>query len=327
MGRLQLADSLHAMTSRMVYELGEATSSSADTNTPGVSDESDHSIRHKYRRHVRFLFFYCYEEDKDLALHLGRFPVLTADFFDLTVEQSLSLSPLEKRDSLARKVHEAFVVRKTVDMRLATIKEDTCKLLQSRKACEATDGEVLLNIRHLDDNLEDWRLSTPSEHRPSLSISSDCRAKPHALSEKQNIRRILLQLDYHYMVSVIHASVRRCQGPLASDGSLPEDLHTVIHSSVDISLEANRSTLAFLSAPIQVLGKEAIPYVQSSTDTVSTSANVPCQTHEVLRFSGSNVPLRKHRHPRLRPQGPRRPTSPCSRSSHDTKDATFRYES
>ncbi|EEY20274.1 C6 zinc finger domain-containing protein [Verticillium alfalfae VaMs.102] len=53
----------------------------------------------------------------------------------------------------------------------------------------------------------------------------------------------------------------RRSGTAKGDESLPEDLHKVVHSSVDISLEAGRSTLIFLKASVDVLEEGAFGHI------------------------------------------------------------------
>ncbi|KAL4800997.1 hypothetical protein BDV19DRAFT_384008 [Aspergillus venezuelensis] len=56
-------------------------------------------------------------------------------------------------------------------------------------------------------------------------------------------RTINLQLDYLFTMINIHTLVRKC-GDL--EANLPDDLHSVVHSSADLSIEASRSIFRFL---------------------------------------------------------------------------------
>ncbi|SPO07034.1 uncharacterized protein DNG_09728 [Cephalotrichum gorgonifer] len=136
------------------------------------------------------------------------------------------------------------------------IKEKTCRLLYSPRALRISDSQLLLNIRQLDHELEQWRRSIPVSIRPRLTIRSDQPLPSPDISTSQIMQHIKLQLDYHYTLTVIHTAVRRC-GPTNEDESLPEDLHSVVHSSIDLSLEAGRSTLFFLRAAMDILEEEA----------------------------------------------------------------------
>jgi hypothetical protein len=73
----------------------------------------------------------------------------------------------------------------------------------------------------------------------------------------KNLQRINLQLEYHYTLTVIHATVRRCGAALIEGEDMPGDLHRVAHSSSDLTLEAGRATIMFLRAPIDRLREEA----------------------------------------------------------------------
>lgn len=144
------------------------------------------------------------------------------------------------------------------DLRLSQVKEKTCRLLYSPQAFKTDDSQVLLRIRQLDHDLEDWRLSVPLPFRPKLSILPNSLQFPSGMTRPQRKRCIHLQLEYHYLMTAIHATVRRC-GSTHPDGvGLPEDLHSVVHSSSDLALEAGRSTLLFLKNPASVL--EEVPF-------------------------------------------------------------------
>lgn len=128
-------------------------------------------------------------------------------------------------------------------------------MLYAPEAFRITDSQLLLRIRQLDDELERWRTSIPLEFRPKLSITPSA-----ALIAETDAARILrysrLQLEYHYLLTVIHTTVRRCGSSYAEHVKMPEDLHVVVHSSVDLSLEASRSTLIFLRASLTSLASE-----------------------------------------------------------------------
>lgn len=179
------------------------------------------------RRHLENLFGLCYILDKDDALRSGHPPRLTEEYCDL-----------------------AFMAESHYELRLSLVKERTCRLLYSQKAAKLSDGEILQYIRQLDHELEQWRLSVPVSIRPRLSTLD---------SPTADRRLIHLQLDYHYALIAIHTMVRRCG---TANKRLPEDLHSVVHSSVDLSLEAGRSTLMFLKFTFSLLGEQTFRYVE-----------------------------------------------------------------
>ncbi|KAM3428669.1 hypothetical protein MY4824_008709 [Beauveria thailandica] len=190
----------------------------------------------------------CFILDKNIALRSGRPPLLTEEYYD---GNFTSAAP-----GLTELPHDY-----PSDPKLNLVKERTCRLLYSPKAAKSSDGEILQYIRQLDYELEQWRLSVPRLIRPRLSIPPDFSPLIGEATRRQKKQLINLQLDYHYTLIAIHAMVRKC-GAANEETELPEDLHSVVHSSVDISLEAGRSTLTFLGLSLKLLGRGASQYVQ-----------------------------------------------------------------
>ena len=122
------------------------------------------------------------------------------------------------------------------------------------------DTQILLHIRHLDIDLESWRSSIPVKYRPKLSVTPGGPLFDSEMNSLQRIRCLHLQLEYHYLVTAIHTAVRRCGAAYAEAPNLPDDLHSVFHSSSDLSLEASRSTLTLLKGHINLLEEEAFWY-------------------------------------------------------------------
>lgn len=75
------------------------------------------------------------------------------------------------------------------------------------------------------------------------------------------MRYIYLQLEYLYLMVVVHMTVRRFRVSSTDISDIAEDRHRLIHSSVDISLEASRSILGCVKALINTLSEEAFWYV------------------------------------------------------------------
>ncbi|KAI9154757.1 ABC-transporter-regulating transcription factor [Paramyrothecium foliicola] len=198
----------------------------------------------------RQLFWLCYVWDKDISLRSGYPALLTEDYCDLT-------PPDGNNNSSAS--HPSPVELSPLfpsDHRLSHIKERICRLLYSHKSYKLSDAELLLHIRRLDEDLQHWRVTVPLEFRPKLAISPSSSLRT-TMSQPQLLQYTHLQLEYHYLLIAIHSVVRRCGASVPSNERLPEDLHNVVHSSIDISLEASRSTLNFIQAIIQWLREEA----------------------------------------------------------------------
>ncbi|KAK1239118.1 hypothetical protein MKX08_006179 [Trichoderma sp. CBMAI-0020] len=201
------------------------------SHQPVKRNEVESSLFQRQKDHTRKIFWLCYVTDKDLALLSGLPPTLANEYCDVGgAEEYLS--------------HDVFLLRlgegadaSNIDIiswdraipflpgdpPLGVLKEKIFRLLYSPLALKIIDSELLTRIRHLDDELEGWRLSIPHEIRPKLSISQGQCLSP---------------------------TVRRFGAAQDAETSPPEELHSVMHSSIDLSLEASRSTLRLLNEPI-----------------------------------------------------------------------------
>ncbi|KAH6972881.1 hypothetical protein BKA56DRAFT_592967 [Ilyonectria sp. MPI-CAGE-AT-0026] len=253
-GQWQNATFMHSIACRMVCGLGGHIYQPL-------------SCTERQSHHIRMLFWLCYVLDKDISLRSGQPPLLTEDYCDLTPPEDYlscySCSP-GSDDEDSRTSGDAdgtFTSHFPGDPGLSYLKEKTCRLLYSPQAYRMTDSQLLLHIRQLEDELERWRISIPPEFRPKLSIPPNRSLLPVEMKTPQILRYINLQLEYHYLTTAIHTTVRRCGADRPEADDLPEDLHIVAHSSTDLTLEASRSTLLFLKAPISVLAEEAFWHV------------------------------------------------------------------
>ncbi|KAI1826114.1 hypothetical protein F4861DRAFT_546731 [Xylaria intraflava] len=247
MGNSQSATLLHAVACRMVCALGGHTYRSLGPYRHEISWEA-----HK-EHHTRMLFWLCYISDKDISLRLAQPPLLTEEYCDLTTPESCTsycaqLPAVEKAVTC-----EKFNIHIPGDPILCSLKEKIYRLLYAPQAYKISDESIVLRIRQLDDDLESWRISIPPELRPKLLISPNQTVLTSEHNSTRDIRGINLQLEYHHLVTAIHTSVRRCGANSPEHQDLPDDLHNVIHSSCDLSLEGSRSTLMLLSTTISLL--------------------------------------------------------------------------
>ncbi|KAK1993848.1 hypothetical protein LX36DRAFT_661105 [Colletotrichum falcatum] len=248
-GRWQEADSLLSAASQLVYALG---GHAFDRRRQAPGD--DLSLPGRERRHVRGLFWLCYASDKDLSLRIGRPPLLTDAYCDLTPADDYPGSRtcprglggyLDPRGG-ARAAGPAPHL--WGDARLGFLKEKIYRLLYSVHAMGDRDSRLLAHIRQLDDDIERWRLSVPAELRPALSVSPETlMAAPGAGAgaAPHRTRYLHLLLEYWYLMIFVHTTVRRYDAHAVIGGG-GHGLHSVIHSSYDLSLEAGRSTLRCL---------------------------------------------------------------------------------
>ncbi|KAL7795781.1 hypothetical protein V8C37DRAFT_373415 [Trichoderma ceciliae] len=256
-GQYSSAEALHSAACRMVCELN------GHSYQPKKRSETEHSLSERRGDHTRKLFWLCYLADKDLSLLSGRPPILANEYCDISVpEECLSHDVFlhasneavddDNMDAIAWARVIPFVLG---DPHLAVLKEKIFRLLYSPSALKMIAGELLTRIRHLDDELESWRLSLPHALRPKLSILPN-HGLPSTRTFSSYLRSVQLQLEYHYLLTVIHTPVRRFGAAQGAETSPPEELHSVMHSSIDLSLEASRSTLHLLIEPIAMLRQE-----------------------------------------------------------------------
>lgn len=209
------------------------------------------------------LFWLCYMLDKDISLCTGNPPLLTDIYCDLDLPDNYFdhytyLPGLDTSFAGDNEEHKYLTPHLLGDPRLSHLKEKVCRQLLSARASKDNDNQLLLNIRQLDDEIEHWRLSIPANFRPALSVSEN--TSPNASDEgiPYIIHRMSLQLDYHYLMTVIHTTVRKCT--VEASDEIP-DLHSVVHSSFDLSLMASRSTLWCLRILVSTVGGDAFRYV------------------------------------------------------------------
>ncbi|KAL7923516.1 hypothetical protein ACQKWADRAFT_289859 [Trichoderma austrokoningii] len=254
-GQYSSAVALHSAACRMVYELN------GHSHQPVKCDEIKISLFERRNHHTRKLFWLCYLLDKDLALLSGLPPTLADEYCDVGVpEKCLShdifLHEFNDIDTVAWDRAIPFLPG---DPPLGLLKDKIFRLLYSPSALRIIDGELLTRIRRLDDELEGWRLSIPQVIRPKLSVP-ESQCVPPTVTFPSYLRSTQLQLEYHYLLTVVHTPVRRFGAAQGADTSPPAELHSVMHSSIDLSLEASRSTLRLLRDPIAMLKRETFWY-------------------------------------------------------------------
>lgn len=223
--------------------------------------ESEISLDERRDHHVRTLFWLCYDLDKNISLRSGQPPLLTREYCDLTPPANYWGYYDRLPEWTTNTARDGLPPRVPCDTQLCCLKEDIYRLLFSPQAFSITDGILLLRIRQLDNELESWRLSIPSEFRPQLSIPANHPLFAAKTNILHNLRCIHLQLEYHYLTTVIHTTVRRCRAGGTDASTLPEDLHNVVHSSYDLSLEASRSVLDFLRMSQDSLAEQEFRFV------------------------------------------------------------------
>ncbi|KZL70896.1 fungal specific transcription factor [Colletotrichum tofieldiae] len=243
-GRWQEAESLLSIACRMVCTLG------GHIYEPKQAMCDEISLPDRKARHIRNLFWLCYISDKNLSLRTGQPPLLADVYCDLTLPENY-LSCYTYLRMLEECVHsgDSRITNLTPhfwgDAQLGCLKEKIYRLLYSVHAMNDKDNQLLVHIRQLDDEIECWRLTVPVDFRPALSVSPETLIATSEMKTPQRKRYFHLLLEYWYLMIFVHTTVRRYDAhAVIGDGS--RDLHSVIHSSYDLSLEAGRSTLRCL---------------------------------------------------------------------------------
>ncbi|CAG7947779.1 unnamed protein product [Penicillium salamii] len=238
-GHWKKANMFNSMACSMICSLG------GHIHEAQLAPRQDLSIPEREARHIRVLFWVSYMLDKDISLRTGNPPLLTDSYCDLTFPENYleydSYLP-GRRGSVqsSDQISGHLIPHFPGDLKLSLLKEKVCRHLFSAQALKNDNNQLLLNIRQLDDEIESWRLSIPLHFRPALFVSQSSPLNTMGECSLHFNRLISLQLEYHHLMTIIHTTVRKCI-PGVGDGY--RDLHHVVHSSFDLSLEASRSTI------------------------------------------------------------------------------------
>jgi hypothetical protein len=204
-------------------------------------DDKDHTRR--MRVHLRTLFWLCYTFDKDISLRTGQPPAIDDEHCDLTLPKN------HERSRFGMFEDDEGTPHVPGDLRLSIVKSKTFKLLYSAKALRKSDTDLLRDIRELDDELEEWRLSIEPISRPTLSGRSGHSWMDPDATIIQIMHTIVTHFEYHYLIATIHRATGRCRSWANGDGGEMEG----VSSSLELSVEASRSTLIYLRAAVHNL--------------------------------------------------------------------------
>ncbi|KAF5020123.1 hypothetical protein F66182_7855 [Fusarium sp. NRRL 66182] len=258
-GRLRSASMLHAIACRMIFTLGGHTYISLKpSQSPLTRSERE-------RGQLRMLFWLAYVFDKDIALRTGQPPLMSDDYCDLTLPDNYASWYSHHRDangnpSLPSVNDEDLMFYLPMDPLLSRIKDKASRLLFSVQAANKSHAQLLRDIREVDEELEAWRMSIPPDFRPALSISDESQVILAGLKPPVSMEQINLHLEYHHLMSTIHRVSGRCMD-LESAHLDKSDRMPGIESSIDLALEASRSTIIFLRAAISGIAGQAFWFV------------------------------------------------------------------
>ncbi|KAL6871888.1 N-terminal fungal transcription regulatory domain-containing protein [Trichoderma novae-zelandiae] len=222
------------------------------------------SLPDRRQIHLRKLFWLCYTHRNDLTFtsELAHTRFASKDYDLSDPEKYLSHDAfLQKPDDnvevepMGSIAWDRLLPFLPGDPHLGLLKEKIHDLLYSSSALEIIDSELLARIRQLDDELESWRLAIPPALRPKLSMVP-VQGVLWNHTFPSYLRSVQLQLEYHHLLTIIHTPVRRFGATQGENTTLPEELHSAMHSSIDLSLEASRSTLRLLKEPMATVKQE-----------------------------------------------------------------------
>lgn len=238
MGDLQTASTFISLASRTMFSLGAHLDYARGVSGFGIYDKT------LMNHHLRDLFWICYSLDKDAAIRTGQPPSIHDDHCDLTLPlgySEIQSFNIQRKDIV---INEYTVPMYPWDLQLSKVKSKAYELLYSQSAQRKTDSEYLGCIRTLDEDLEEWRLSLPSNFRPTLLF---LRQTP--ISAKNGMQTSMLWLSYYHCVSIIHRASWR--GTRFTAAAFSES--SAVASSISISLDASRSTIFYLQTALPVI--------------------------------------------------------------------------
>ncbi|KAL3493062.1 hypothetical protein BJX62DRAFT_249997 [Aspergillus germanicus] len=239
LGDFQAAAISVSIAIRLLYKFEAHTS-------PSVSS-LDHP--HPYDKsilecHLRDLFWLCYSWDKDLCLRTGQPPSILDSSCDLTLPSNYAQMQDTNIQQPAMPIDDRTLPLYPFDLRLSMIKSEVYQSLYSASARKKSDTEILSSIRHLDQVLEQWRISLHPNFRPTLWFTQEMRVNANL-----NTQAAMLRLAYHHCFTIIHQASERC----TLSGYGHESQLEGVSSSISLTIHASWSTLSYLQVAIPAL--------------------------------------------------------------------------
>lgn len=216
---------------------------------------SSAEIVSRTKNHRRNLFWLCYTFDKELSLRTGQPPSMNDEHCDLTLPlgylDRLYANPYANQGS---NPSSRDIPLFPGDLRLTMIKSRAYNSLYSARALQKSDAELLRDIRELDNDLERWRISLPVGFRPTISFSHDT-----PIDSEMDMQVVISRLAYHHCVAIIHEASGRCRAWADGQSSVMEG----VSSSLELAVEASRSSILYLHTAQHVLEDDCFWYVIS----------------------------------------------------------------
>lgn len=235
-GELQNATHYVSISSRSIIAVGVHTMGdpAQEVGIPG-SDSDDIRIR----KHLRNLFWICYALDKDISLRTGQSHCLRDEDCNLQLPVDYT-KDLFSRMTYFAPLNAVEGPLFPIELHLSLIKSRIFTALYSYQGMQKSDAEIIRLIRELDDEIERWRLSIPSELRPTLSYGKDAHKHPNTMT----MYLVLVHLNYYFCINIVHLAGSRCESWRSACSS--PGMMDGLKSSLTLSVEASRSLLCFL---------------------------------------------------------------------------------
>lgn len=238
-GHLRTAAVFHSISCRILCFNG----AHIDAPPPVTTDIEQQGAEYKesLRRRLRRLFWICYLFDKDISIRIGQPPSINDGHCDLTLPPGYLEGSYDTLDHFDR--NSAFIG----DLRLIFLKSKASQLLYSAASLKKSDAELLRDIRELDEELEEWRLSISVQYRPALSLPQNLRIETEA-DRSKTMHVAVMHFEYYYIMSMIHSASGRCQA-WTNDERNGKSGTT---SSQALAVEASRSIVKYLRTVVEL---------------------------------------------------------------------------
>lgn len=210
---------------------------------------------YRYRYLLRNIFWLVYIMDKELSLRTGQPPCLQDEHCDTTPPPTYTRRIFSQMIGFGAGTDFDTVHPFPGSPWLSIIKSKAYSALYSARALRKTDAEILRDIRELDDDLECWRLSVPLPYRPTVAF-----ARATLPEDVLAMPSMMLHLDYNHCVAAIHQATSRCQAWTSGN----QDEMEGVGSSLELSIEASRSSLVYLQMASHLLDENSFWYVHLS---------------------------------------------------------------
>ncbi|EUC46996.1 hypothetical protein COCMIDRAFT_91352 [Bipolaris oryzae ATCC 44560] len=234
-----------SVATRIIYLLGAHT-----TTYPSCDDVNILCANPSYRERylLRNIFWMVYIMDKELSIRTGQPPCLQDEHCDTSFPPTYARRIFSQLMGFGPETDFDTVHPFTGSPWLSIIKSKAYNALYSARALRKTDAEILRDIRELDDDLECWRLSIPISYRPTVAFTR--ATLPNNVVAMPST---MLHLDYNHCVAAIHQATSRCQAWISGN----QDEMEGVGSSLDLSIEASRSSLVYLQMASHLLDENS----------------------------------------------------------------------